>query len=60
VGLSLAIPKEVILITDDIHDVPFDLQHLRCIPYKNSMAGREKLKQNLIKTINLLLNEEDN
>jgi len=38
-GLAHAINKEVILITQNIRDIPFDLKHYRCIVYEDSVAG---------------------
>ncbi len=40
-----------------MHDVPFDLRHLRCIPYEDNEEGAVKLKQTLKKTIETLLHE---
>lgn len=57
VGLSHALNKKVILITQSMNDVPFDLRHLRCIVYEDSMDGASKLKDVLIQTIRELLNE---
>jgi hypothetical protein len=57
VGLSHALNKKVILITQRMDDVPFDLRHLRCIVYEDSMDGAGKLKDALIQTIKGLLNE---
>ncbi|GJL75172.1 hypothetical protein [Nitrosomonas sp.] len=42
--------NNVILLTQDMDFVPFDLRHLRCITYSNSSKGREDLKQELIAT----------
>ncbi|MBN2156659.1 MAG: hypothetical protein JW776_11515 [Candidatus Lokiarchaeota archaeon] len=50
-GLSHAIGKKVILITQSIEDVPFDLRHLRCIVYEHNLRGAIKLKEQLRKTI---------
>jgi len=50
-GLAHAIGKSVILITQSIDDVPFDLRHLRCIEYKNTVRGSTQLSNVLRKTI---------
>ncbi|MBA7493139.1 hypothetical protein ES702_03694 [subsurface metagenome] len=50
-GLAHAINKEVILITQNIRDIPFDLQHYRCIVYEDSVAGGDKLKEGIEKTL---------
>lgn len=42
-GIAHAIGKEVILITQSEHDVPFDLRHLRYIPYLPNNEGLGQL-----------------
>jgi hypothetical protein len=37
----------VIIITQREHDVPFDLRHLRYIPYLNNNEGRAALTEKL-------------
>jgi hypothetical protein len=46
-GLAHALNKDVILLTQDIDDVPFDLRHYRIIVYQDSISGAEKLKNTL-------------
>ena len=55
-GLAHALNKEVILLTQDINDVPFDLRHLRFIVYQDSIAGADKLKSDLKNFINEQIN----
>ena len=50
-GLSHALPKRVILITQKREDVPFDVEHIRCILYRNNPRGRRKLASDLLRTI---------
>lgn len=50
-GLAHAIGKKVILITQSIEDVPFDLRYLRCIVYTHNVHGMIKLREELRKTI---------
>lgn len=50
-GIAHAIGKEVVLITQSMDDVPFDLQHLRCIVYEYNPRGTPLLEQNLVNTI---------
>jgi hypothetical protein len=50
-GFAHALDKKVILLTQEIGDVPFDLKHYRCIVYQNSIAGASKLAQGLKGTI---------
>lgn len=50
-GLAHAIQKPVLIISQNINDVPFDLKHLRVIIYQNTLQGRLRLKTNLKKAI---------
>lgn len=47
IGLAHAIGREVIIISQTIEDVPFDLRHLRCLIYRDSVAGFRKLEAQL-------------
>lgn len=51
VGLSHALPKRLIIITQKKEDVPFDIQHIRWIPYTDTPAGRKILSRKLYRTI---------
>jgi hypothetical protein len=50
-GLAHAQSKPVVLITQDINDVPFDLRAIRCVVYVNTRAGRAVLKEHLKRTL---------
>ena len=50
-GLAHAMNKNVILITQNLEDVPFDLKHYRCLVYEDSIFGAEKLKESLKNTL---------
>ena len=50
-GIAHTVGKEVILITQSMDDVPFDLKHLRCIVYEYTPRGIAALEQNLKNTI---------
>jgi hypothetical protein len=50
-GLCHAINKDVIIITQNMNDVPFDLRHLRCIVYSDTQEGRIKLRNDLSKAM---------
>lgn len=54
-GLAHAISKEVIIISQRIEDVPFDLKALRCIIYEYNPRGIKKLEERLSATIDELL-----
>lgn len=51
-GIAHTVGKEVILITQNLDDVPFDLRHLRCIVYDYTPRGIQLLENNLTITIN--------
>lgn len=42
-GMAHVVKDEVILLTQDLKNVPFDLRHSRCISYKNDSPGRGRL-----------------
>jgi len=42
-GIAHTLGRDVILITQDPGDIPFDLRHLRFIPYLNNGEGRAAL-----------------
>ena len=47
IGLAHTLGRDVILITQNSHDIPFDLRHRRYITYLNNGEGREELKTKL-------------
>lgn len=46
-GIAHTIGKDVILITQNINDIPADLRHYRCITYQNSVGGYAPFERNL-------------
>ena len=56
-GLAHARNNDVIMITQDIDDVPFDLQQFRVIKYLPNREGLSKLAEDLKKTISETLDE---
>lgn len=54
-GLAHALPKHVIILTQERGDVPFDIQHIRWIKYQNSVTGRNKLTKELYRAIKSIL-----
>ena len=54
-GIAHTLGREVILITQNKHDIPFDLRHLRYVPYLNNAEGREKLTNELLARIATVL-----
>ncbi|MGI8655700.1 MAG: hypothetical protein ACR2LC_10815 [Pyrinomonadaceae bacterium] len=54
-GIAHTLGRDVIMITQLDSDIPFDLRHLRYIPYLNNGEGREKLRERLRQRIQTLL-----
>jgi len=54
-GLAHALSKEVVLITQSMEFVPFDLKALRCICYDMTRRGTERLEQQLAATMAALM-----
>lgn len=47
IGIAHALGRDVILLTQSDHDVPFDLRHLRYIRYLNNGEGLQNLRAQL-------------
>ncbi|MEP7286342.1 MAG: toll/interleukin-1 receptor domain-containing protein [Chloroflexota bacterium] len=58
-GIAHTLNKPGILITQNIDDIPFNIQHLRNIPYEYTPHGVGELERNLEKAIVKLLYGED-
>lgn len=54
-GIAHALGRDVILISQSEHDIPFDLRHLRYVKYLNNAEGRAALKQALQSRMQTLL-----
>lgn len=54
-GIAHTLGRDVILITQSDHDIPFDLRHLRYIRYLNNAEGRAALAQALQARMQTLL-----
>jgi hypothetical protein len=54
-GIAHAMGKEVILLTQRLDDVPFDLRHLRCLVYSDNIRGGKKLRDDLQRTLQTVL-----
>lgn len=59
-GIAHAIGKNVILITQDIGDIPFDLRHLRYIQYEYSPQALGKIEDQLLKAFYQIFSENSN
>jgi hypothetical protein len=51
VGLAHTVGKPVIMVTQAIDDVPFDLRHYRCIVYEFTPKGMKALEEKLTRTL---------
>lgn len=51
IGLAHVVGKNVILTTQNKKDIPFDIQHLRYIEYKNTVDGIPEFEQRLASTL---------
>ena len=54
-GVAHTVGKEVVLITQLMEDVPFDLQYLRCIEYEYTPRPMTSFEQDLKNTISTIL-----
>jgi hypothetical protein len=54
-GIAHTLGREVILITQSEHDIPFDLRHLRYVKYLNNAEGRAALTDALQSRMQTLL-----
>ncbi len=57
VGLGHALDKKVILLTQSMDDVPFDLKYLRCVVYRYDPRGIKALERGLAGAIKSVLKE---
>ncbi len=58
VGISHTLGKEVIMLVQDMNDVPFDLRHLRAIVYEYTPRGCRELEKTIELTVKEILNKE--
>lgn len=56
-GIAHTLGREVIMITQHIDDVPFDLRHLRAIPYLNNNEGLRALEAAIVGRARTLLDQ---
>lgn len=54
-GISHTLGREVILITQHSDDVPFDLRHIRYLPYLNNAEGLTRLQRQLTDRMQTIL-----
>ena len=54
-GIAHTLGREVILITQNPEDVPFDLRHLRYVHYLNNEEGRKTLYEKIERRLQAIL-----
>lgn len=57
VGIAHALNKQVLLMTQSIEDVPFDLRHRRALVYEYSPRGCKKLEKDLYANVQHMLSQ---
>ena len=57
IGVAHTLGKPVVVLTQKIDDVPFDLRHYRCIVYKYTPPGIHDLQNALSQTMKVLWKE---
>lgn len=55
VGIAHTLNKDVLLLSQSMQDVPFDLRHLRVLVYEYSPVGCKKLEQHVADNVNAML-----
>jgi len=56
-GIAHTVGKEVIILTQDDNDIPFDLRHLRHFKYTDNEKGWEALRRTLEKAVEAVVGE---
>lgn len=46
-GIAHTLGKKVVILSQDVDDIPFDTRHLRHVIYSNSLAGFDALKKGI-------------
>jgi len=54
-GIAHTLGREVILLTQSEHDIPFDLRHLRYVLYHNNGEGRAELGAALVRRMQTII-----
>ncbi|MBJ6110429.1 toll/interleukin-1 receptor domain-containing protein [Hymenobacter sp. BT523] len=55
VGIAHTLNKPVLLLSQDVEDIPFDLRHRRILIYEYSPRGCKKLEKDIVKSINSMM-----
>ncbi|MFH0988553.1 MAG: hypothetical protein V1799_00885 [bacterium] len=59
IGIAHTLGKKVVLITQSLEDVPFDLRHIRCIVYEFTPRGMAEFEEKLHRTLERLSTLDD-
>ena len=57
VGIAHTLNKDVLLLSQSMSDIPFDLRHLRVLVYEYTPKGCKKLEQSVTDNINAILRD---
>ncbi|MEH6345018.1 MAG: toll/interleukin-1 receptor domain-containing protein [Bermanella sp.] len=58
IGIAHALNKDVLLISQSMDDIPFDLRHLRVLIYNSRPRGLRDLELSIVENVNALINNE--
>ncbi|MEM7086431.1 MAG: toll/interleukin-1 receptor domain-containing protein [Bacteroidota bacterium] len=58
VGIAHTLNKDVLLLSQSMSDVPFDLRHRRILLYEFSPKGCKKLEKSIVNNVNAILTGE--
>jgi len=58
IGIAHTLGKQTVLITQRLADIPFDLRHLRVIPYEYTPKGMQKFETSLTETLRFVTNAD--
>jgi hypothetical protein len=59
VGIAHALDKQVLLLSQSMSDVPFDLRHRRVLVYDNTPKGCKKLEKSLVENVRAMLRDAE-
>jgi hypothetical protein len=57
-GIAQTLSKPIILLSQDLNDLPFDVRHLRIVSYTNDTKGMENSQTMLINTLQQVLGDD--
>ncbi|MDQ3816437.1 MAG: hypothetical protein M3362_01950 [Acidobacteriota bacterium] len=59
IGIATTLGKEMILLSQSMDDVPFDIRHMRLIIYEHSLKGARELEEKLVYNFSFYLETVD-